>query len=271
MNKILFLHEIQNTQFWDDGLFVAIHLLSKAYDLDVKNVNDEYEVKDYNIIMSWGGMYSKPVDIAFHNHKNHKIIILLGGSTNLENFAQACEQFNIDAVCYETQWQKKLLISHGLNANKLHLAFGINDEHYNHKSGVEKIYDYLSIGSFSSWKRHELIINKPGVKAVVGEIQKNNIPESLSIVQKLLEHGVMVYDFLSPDICAKLINQSRNVFIPATIYGGGERAVLEARSCGVPVEVMGDNPKLSELTYGDIPNGYKYYHQLEDVLSKILS
>ena len=43
------------------------------------------------------------------------------------------------------------------------------------------------------------------------------------------------------------INRAREVYLPASVVGGGERGVLEARSCGATVVVEPDNPKLAEL------------------------
>jgi hypothetical protein len=64
-----------------------------------------------------------------------------------------------------------------------------------------------------------------------------------------------------------IYQNSKNVYIPANINGGGERAVLEARSCGCNVEVENDNPKLKELVYSKIPSHIDYADNLLKGLS----
>ncbi len=41
-----------------------------------------------------------------------------------------------------------------------------------------------------------------------------------------------------------MYNSAAVVYIPCTVDGGGERAVLEAKAAGAVVEVEADNPKL---------------------------
>ena len=53
------------------------------------------------------------------------------------------------------------------------------------------------------------------------------------------------------------------VFVPDDWRGGGERAVLEARACGVRVEVAADNPKLASLLASPIYTPLYYAGQLE--------
>lgn len=44
-----------------------------------------------------------------------------------------------------------------------------------------------------------------------------------------------------------LINASETVYVAADVNGGCQRTVLEAKACGIPVEVDSDSPKLLEL------------------------
>ena len=87
---------------------------------------------------------------------------------------------------------------------------------------------------------------KQGNKLVVGEYQLNNEQESLNIVRHLVSNGVMVSGMINPYDLANLYHYSRTLYMPSDIYGGGERAVLEARSCGLQVEIEQDNDKLKE-------------------------
>lgn len=50
--------------------------------------------------------------------------------------------------------------------------------------------------------------------------------------------------------------------MPDDVLGGGERAILEARSLGVEVEIESDNPKLAELLDSPIYDHLYYAAQL---------
>ena len=105
--------------------------------------------------------------------------------------------------------------------------------------------------------------NKVGHKLAIGEIQKDNMQESGRIISDLLTDNIMISDMVPVEQLCKIYNASRRVYIPADINGGGERAVLEARACGRPVEVEFDNPKLRELQNSIIWSHYYYADQLQ--------
>lgn len=80
----------------------------------------------------------------------------------------------------------------------------------------------------------------------------------MGIINGLLYDGVMVSDMITPENLADLYRASVLCYIPADLMGGGERAILEARACGIEVECENDNPKLKELCTGQIPDEYEY-------------
>ena len=67
---------------------------------------------------------------------------------------------------------------------------------------------------------------------------------------------------VEPETLDKIYHAARCVYIPAEVGGGGERAILEARSCGISVEVENDNPKLKELLTCPIWDECYYAEQL---------
>ena len=75
---------------------------------------------------------------------------------------------------------------------------------------------------------------------------------------KLIENNVEIIEFIEYDKLAKYYNQSKLYYVPCTIHGGGERSILEARSCGITIKVEDDNPKLKELTKSELYSS-KYY------------
>ena len=146
-------------------------------------------------------------------------------------------------------------------------AFGVNTDIYKPIPDAIKIWDWVSVGAFALWKRQYLLKNKGGYKLAIGEIQKRNLSESVDIIGDLLLDGICVSDMVEPEKLAFIYNSADKIFIPADINGGGERAVLEARACGIPVEVENDNPKLKELLTwterGRVPDHYWYADQLK--------
>ena len=64
------------------------------------------------------------------------------------------------------------------------------------------------------------------------------------IVAALTAGGVSVSHPVPFSELNTLYNSARTMYIPSTWYGGGERAVLEARAAGCRVEVEADNEKL---------------------------
>ncbi|MCL4419168.1 hypothetical protein M1146_03640, partial [Patescibacteria group bacterium] len=103
-----------------------------------------------------------------------------------------------------------------------------------------------------------------------GQMQRGNMLESMQIVSKLISNSVCVSDSVFPDVLAKMYNSSAQVYIPADINGGGERAVLEARACGRTVEVEFDNPKLKELLKVPVWDEHYYADQLKEGIEKCL-
>ena len=147
------------------------------------------------------------------------------------------------------------------NMTKFIHAFGVNTDIYK-PIDLPIVWDVLSVGAFARWKRQVNLLNLKGNRLVVGEIQKENMGESLDIIGLLLQGGVGIMDMVPPETLNLIYNLSSYVYIPADIVGGGERSVLEARACGKTVVVEPDNPKLKELCYSEIFDHNYYATQL---------
>jgi len=99
----------------------------------------------------------------------------------------------------------------------------------------------------------------------IGQIQRNNLSESLNIIGDLMLGGVIISDMIPPKDLAKFYNLSRTVYLPCDIIGGGERAVLEAKACGIKIEV--ENDKLREIANADkLWDETYYYKQLKHAI-----
>lgn len=173
------------------------------------------------------------------------------------------EEYNV--LFYETAWYRSTIEQH---PNIVH-AFGVNTSIF-HKMNYPRYWDYITVGAFADWKRQGYMAEKTGRRLAVGQVQRNNLKESLGIVAHLVGEGVCVSDSVSPEELAIMYNMSKTVFIPAASLGGGERAVLEGRACGCDVEIKPDNLKLAELVTSPIWNEDYYASQLKKGIDSCL-
>lgn len=264
--KILFVYDHEYPDTWRDGLWAALKLLEKDYEIAWYNLHgitegsevlDQFSDHDY-FILGWGAFGSR-VDRFMQILSGKKGLCIAG------NALPPLTRHIYDVLFYETDWYKPQIADHP-NIIK---AFGVNTDIYRPRK-LPKVWDFLTVGAFAAWKRQHLLTNKHGRRLAVGQIQQGNLQESMIIVHSLVTGGCMVSDMVEPEELAQLYNRSRCVYIPANIDGGGERAVLEARACGIPVEVEHDNEKLIELMVAPIPNHHIYAMRLKEGIESCL-
>ncbi len=270
--KILFVYDHKFTHLWRDGLWAALRLLEEDFDVDRYNLHEEnyelvFDFKKYDFILGWGA-YGSPVDKALGSVKKGSAKDIPLGICMAGNATQIPVANIYDVIFYETEWAKENYLE-PVSGNLVH-AFGVNTDIYNKWDEAPIIWDWLSVGSFSYWKRQERMIPKSGTKLIVGEIQRDNWQESFDIISDLLLAGVGISDMLYPTKLRNIYNCSETIYVPADINGGGERCVIEARACGRPVEVEGDNPKLKELVDGQVFDHHYYAKQLKKGIESVL-
>ena len=263
--KILFIYNHKYSNLWRDGLWSALKILDEDFDIDRYNLYEEnyelvFDFKKYDFILGWGA-FGSPVDQAMTTIKD-KIKKVSLGLCLAGNATPVPTPSVYDVIFYETEWVKNNYLSDVKGPELVH-AFGVNTDVYNKWEEAPLIWDWLSVGSFSYWKRHERMIAKSGTKLVIGEIQRDNWQESFDIISNLLLAGVGVSDMLYPTKLRNIYNCSGTIYVPADINGGGERCTLEARACGRPIEVEKDNPKLEELVNGPLYDHHYYAEQLK--------
>lgn len=266
MKKILFIYDIEDEVYWKDGLWAAIKLLQKSYRIEWWNIArpaKNADLSDVDFVLGWGA-FSSPVSRVLETIPRKKGLCLGGYALPPKGAAVL-----LDAIFYETDWSLEWLKDGPLQQIpkdvQLFHAFGTNTDIYgpNPSNNNTKIWDYISVGAFATWKRQDKISAKSGTRLAVGQIQKKNLNESVDILGELLLSGVMVSDMVPPETLVKLFHASKTCYIPANVMGGGERAVLDARACGIDVEVESDNPKLLELTKSEIWDHHYYAAQLQ--------
>lgn len=244
---------------WHDGFTKAIDILKATYnDMQIQMinfyVNKNLELNNYDIVMiKWGfGSDMQHYAKNYFESKGKKCKIGLFISSIIKPTDNDLKFF--DLLFYETEWYKQYA---GLNRHKnIYHAFGIDTAVMKKMPEVEKKYDIIFVGAISKHKRPLNILKKEGTKLAVGFLEDNEL------VTKLKADGVNVINFVTFDNLAKLYNMSKCCYVPCTVDGGGERAVLEARACGINVLIENDNAKLKELIKSPLYDSHYYANQI---------
>lgn len=253
LKRILFVYDHEYPHLWKDGLWAAIQLLLKDFEVVTYNLQTDKlpPENEFHMVLGWGG-FESPVERKIRDMKIPKGLCIGG------NAFPPVHADDYDVLFYETDWYKPLLAGHR-NAIK---AFGVNTNIY-FPTNSTKVFDIITVGAFANWKRHYMLQKYSGNRLAIGQIQKGNKDESFNIIDHLLFEGVMVSDMVEPEQLAKLYNASHLCYIPADLNGGGERAILEARACGIMVDCEPDNEKLTGLLKCDVPTEENYYKALK--------
>lgn len=268
--KVLVLYYIPEnsvkSKLWWDGFVAGINLLQGYFDITTYNIakgelpGSYLNSFDFILVKSnWRWV----VDTYIRRYKLINKIkkgIIISGSYPLPTKK---EMNFYDVLFFQTKWYSQFLQGHRFQVQ----AYGIDDSIMKPIEGVEKKYDWLSIGSLKEYKRFEKLICKDGSKIIVGDISDANY----NLLELLKKNNIQIKDFISYKELAVLINQSRAVYIPSSIHGGGERAVWEAIACNVPVYIENDNPKLLDILNSPLMNHMHYANQIMYGILKTLN
>lgn len=261
---LLFVYDHPQPEWWLDGLAAALTLLEPYFEVRRHNLRQGPPATPLtaDLVLGWGA-FGSPVDHWLRQQPQRKGLCIAGNAfppTHADVY---------DVLFYETKWYRPEITWHP----NIVQAFGVNTDIYYDQSKsypIPVVWDYIGVGALATWKRWGKFLTKQGNRLVVGEYQLNNPQESGQIATGLLAGGVMVSPLVHPFDLALLYQMSRTLYLPADLNGGGERAILEARACGLRVEIEDDNPKLKELLDGPIPSHHDYAHQLKKGLFSIL-
>ncbi|MCB9227869.1 MAG: hypothetical protein H6578_11975 [Chitinophagales bacterium] len=259
---------------WVDGFTTAIDILKSKYNIIFQNIQEkplsknENDYKNIDLILVKANWNSFLENECYQKlgHIKIKKALLISGSKFPKDEAHL---LSYDLLFYETEWYKRYIVKH---PNIIH-AFGIDSSKMQVNESTKKTIDYLSVGSFKLYKRLYLILRFKGKKLIIGEIPKKITKKNLQdyfIYYTLKILGIKIIDFMDYKLLSNYYNAAKNVYIPAKINGGGERAVLEARACGANVIVEKDNPKLLSLINSPIYNHIYYAEQLEKGINSLI-
>lgn len=242
--QINFIFQGSEKDMVHDGLWAALALLELDCDIHYNGKGKA------DFTLGWGAFGSE-VDEYVRSKRGRKGLCI-GGVTKPDN------RFDYDVLFYETEYYHPFISDH---PNTIR-AFGVNSKIF-YKREKNKFFDWLGVGAFATWKRWQHMTFRGGTRAVVGHYQLNNEDESIEIVKTLLRGGVGVFPAVTSEELAEFYWRAKNVYIPANISGGGERAVWEAKACGCNVVVDEDNLKLGGLLKEEPKDHIYYYEQLK--------
>ena len=262
---ILFNIPIQQTvkySDWHDGFVKAINILiSKGYIIHFYNSSDNKNINfnDYDLVFFkegfCGNIYKKYKTSLV---KKNILGLFISSSYHIPTNKEL-EIYNI--LFYETYWYYEYA-QLNRHPNTYH-AFGIDNEIMKPKN-LDKIYDVIFVGNICNYKRPLNLLDLSGNKICIGFKTDNNI------IKILEENKVEIKEFITYKELSNYYNMSKICYIPCQLHGGGERAVLEARSCGLPVKIENDNPKLKELCESEIYTSKYYSDQIEKAIWNII-
>jgi hypothetical protein len=257
--RLLFVYGHAKPDYWKDGLWRALKELEKKIEITYYNLDlDKKPEGIFDFALGWGG-FNSPANSFIVSYNGRKGLCI-GGNTNKPSLDV------YDVLFYETDWVRRFLNLDKLKKGKIVKAFGINNEIFYPHPNIAKVWDYLGVGVFANWKRWDKMAEKKGKRLVIGEYQDANEVESLLVISSLMKGGVTISNRVLPEELVNYYCQAKTVYVPADIYGGGERVVLEARSCGCKVEVEEDNPKLKELLSCPVPTFQDYAQKIYDCI-----
>lgn len=215
----------------DDGLGAALHILSEKHTIGY------FDPEDFNSIEAFKpdrllhhAAFTEDATQVVSAYPWKKALCFGGGPVE---HIQPYDLYFVESEINEREFQAK--------GKPWMRAFGINDKLFTPMKLVKK-YDACFAGSFSAWKRPELIAPIGARAIAIGQFQKTE-KECYEVCQQT---GVVVKPLKSRFEVATAINESYTVVNPASYWGGGQRLTLEAMACDIPPIVMNDSPKNSE-------------------------
>lgn len=256
---------------YHDGFTAAMEIVSQRHEVSWLNVHpyvSEYKenikkIKKADLVLvksDWGWLPAKAADRALLGSKT-PVALIISGSNQPQPLSLSKRY---DAVVYETPWYKNYLqkVPHPFSVQ----AFGVDTRYMNIEGRSENPeLDYVMVGRPAAFKRPELLLAKEGKRLIAGDISA----ASDELIRQFKESGIEVVRHVHYQELAKIYKRASTVFIPTTLQGGGERAVMEGMACGCKVEIMPDNPKLQSLIDLGVQSHEDYAEALLRMINEI--
>lgn len=218
---------------WQDGLRLAVEKISQGFDVKFYEPSEDIVA---DIILYWEAPITiqHPINGVYYNkvrfNDGKKILLFAGGQIKKE-WVDGFDLLLVESKINEQECEN-------LGIPYLH-AFGINDRDFR-PIKQEKVYDGMLHGTCATYKRQWLIGEALGEKGMVcGRYQEHDAEP----FDRCKKYGCKVMPEMLPDILVYEINSSHTLIQTSDMWGGGQRATLEAMACGIPPIVMSDSPK----------------------------
>lgn len=235
---------------WNDGLYAAMKLLEQEHEVryfDTTEINQIHEFKPDRVLY-----WEAPVTFAGKDRENYwavqdlpfkKGLLFAGGEVRAE-WCDGFDLFFVESKVNEDDFERI--------GKPWKRAFGVNTQIMKpQKQG--KAFDACFPATCASWKRHWLLADALHEKAAIAGRYQESDPIGFI---RARDAGAVVFPELSQDAVAALINASHTLVNCSDVWGGGQRATLEAMACGVPPVVMADSPKnreyVEEADFGSV-------------------
>lgn len=226
--------EAQHT--WDDGLWAAMQILEKDYEVEYVEPWDELTG---DVILYWEAPCTVNGENAkYYNrvrsHSQPKALLFAGGPL------EPAWVTGFDLLFVESRINEVECDELGIPHMR---AFGVNTALFKPEPR-EKQYDAMLHGTFAGWKRQSLFADAFGERGLaVGRVQQHDRQGFIDCTNK----GVTIVDNATRAEVTRLLNESKVSVNCADFWGGGQRATLEAMACDVPVICMTDSTKNREF------------------------
>jgi glycosyltransferase involved in cell wall biosynthesis len=223
-------------EHWKDGLYVAMKEVEKYHNVSYLEPWDNFDGLD--LLLYWEAPVSFCGGNSSHyqrvkNYPIKKVLLFAGGQIRPEWIE------GFDHICVESQINCAELCELGFPHST---AFGINDVMFK-PLPLPKSWDGIHHGTFADWKRQRLVGEALKDKAVLAGRRQDSDTHDYN---ECVRFGAYIVPEQTYEEVNKLINLSHTMVQTANMWGGGQRATLEAMACGVPVICMSDSPKNRE-------------------------
>ena len=224
-------------EHWNDGLRQAMRYIEKEHDVSYLEPTDNLD--GYDVLLLWEAPCTinnkdyEPWYRAVQFHTGKKALLFAGGPMlrdGLDGF---------DIIFTESQVNDDELIRMGYTFRR---AFGINDLVFK-PLDVPRIYGGIHPATCASWKRQGLLCKALKKRAVVCGRNQETDPTPFQECEK--QGSTLLGELSYPEV-NKALNQSQAMINTADLWGGGQRATLEAMATNTPPIVMSDSPKNKE-------------------------
>lgn len=235
--KICFLVELPHGFWqWDDGLRGAMRILEDKYEVKY-HLDGVCDCPTYpDVVFAWGGTLATTYQNA-QEMPCKRVLLFAGGDRSPELFN------NFNFVCFENE-------SHTLEARSKGVrcvtAFGTDTTVFKPIKNP-KVFDTIYPAAFGLWKRKDLFAEavKDMSALTIGNIQVHE-PQCMDVC---VDNGVAVSGDIPQSRLPYFYGMSCTATVIPVSFIGGQRTVLEALACKLPVIVPSDAPLVTEFKH----------------------